>query len=67
MLIFLSILLVCIITLLGTMLFLSPGKLQSVLDDTGNTPANALSEKIHVNINGADMGMIIQKIGRAHV
>ncbi|MFX4263705.1 hypothetical protein ACOBQJ_16080 [Pelotomaculum propionicicum] len=58
MLITLSILLACILILVGVLLAWSPGKPKPFLNENGKVLAGSISEKIHVNINGVEQGMI---------
>jgi len=60
MLVILSILLACILILLGIMLLWSPGKPIPFVDENGNPLAGSISEKIHININGLEQGMFIK-------
>jgi pimeloyl-ACP methyl ester carboxylesterase len=60
MLIFVSGLLAGILILLGVLLALSPGKPKPFLNDKGGPLAGSISEKIWVNINGAEQGMFIK-------
>jgi pimeloyl-ACP methyl ester carboxylesterase len=53
-------LLISVLLLLGALLFLSPGTPKPYLDDRGQPLAGSISEKTHVNINGALQGMFIQ-------
>ncbi len=58
--IFFSILLAFIFILTIALLAVSPGKPEPFLDENGNLLSNSMSEKIFVNINGAQQGMFIQ-------
>src|SRR5690349_11763132 len=61
MLIIISILLAAILILTGVLLAWSyPGKPKPILDSNGNPLQGSLSEKIFVEINGMQQGMIIQ-------
>lgn len=60
MLIITSILLACILILLGVLLAWSPGKPAPIVGEDGKPLAGSLSEKIHVNINGVEQGMFIR-------
>jgi pimeloyl-ACP methyl ester carboxylesterase len=60
MLIVISILLTCMLILVGVLLILSPGKPRPFLDENGRPLEGSISEKIHVNINGVDQGMFIK-------
>jgi pimeloyl-ACP methyl ester carboxylesterase len=48
------------IILLGALLAFSPGRPKPFLDEHGNVRAGSVSEKIHVNVNGAQEGMFIK-------
>ena len=60
MLIVATVLLACIVILLGALLVMSPGKPRPIVDQNGNPVPGSLSEKIHVNINGVEQGMFIR-------
>jgi pimeloyl-ACP methyl ester carboxylesterase len=60
MLISISILLVGIFILMVTLLAMSPGKPEPVVDVTGKPLAGSISEKVFVNINGVEQGMFIK-------
>ncbi len=61
MVMMLSILLICILILIGTLLVWSyPGKPQPFLDKNGRPLPGSISEKIWVNINGLAQGMFIK-------
>ena len=66
MLVILSSLLVCILILVGVMLAFSPGKPVPFLDENGRPVAGSISEKIHININGAEQGMFIKSKNAAN-
>lgn len=55
-----SILLVCILVLFGVLLYWSPGKPVPFADESGGRLAGSIAEKIRVNINGVEQGMIIK-------
>lgn len=59
-LIILSILLACLLTLIGIFLGISTGNAEPFLDENGNLMAGSISEKIHVLINGVEQGMFIK-------
>lgn len=59
-LIILSILLVCILILVGVLLLISPGKPKPFLDNNGKVIVGSISEKIYVKINGVEQGMFIE-------
>ena len=54
------VLLVCVLILGSILLAYSPGKPEPFLDENGNPLAGSISEKIHININGAEQGMFIK-------
>jgi pimeloyl-ACP methyl ester carboxylesterase len=61
MLIIISMLLACILILVGVLQFWSyPGKPIPFLDENGSPLAGSISEKIHVNINYVEQGMFIK-------
>jgi len=60
MLVFLSIILFCLITSLTTLLIVSPGKLKSFVDQSGQPLIGSISEKIFINIGGVKQGMFIR-------
>lgn len=66
MIIVLSILLTCLLILVGVLLIMSPGKPEPFLDENGNLLAGSISEKIHVHINGLDQGMFIKSKDVTH-
>jgi pimeloyl-ACP methyl ester carboxylesterase len=54
------VLLVCVILLVGVLMACSPGKPEPFLDENGKSLPGSISEKIFVNINGVQQGMIIK-------
>ncbi len=60
MLIALSVVLACILVLIGVLLAFSHGKPKPFLDENGRPIEGSISEKIHVNINGLEQGMFIR-------
>ena len=54
------VLLVCVLILGSILLAYSPGKPEPFLDENGYPLAGSISEKIHININGAEQGMFIK-------
>jgi pimeloyl-ACP methyl ester carboxylesterase len=54
------VLLACVFILGGVLLAFSPGKPQPFLDENGKQLVSSISEKIFVNINGVQQGMIIK-------
>jgi pimeloyl-ACP methyl ester carboxylesterase len=54
-----GILLGVMVILFSVLLAVSPGKVNPFLDEQGRPLADSISEKIHVNINGAQQGMFI--------
>ncbi len=61
-----SILLACILILVGVLLAWSPGKPKPFLNENGKEMASSISEKIHVNINGVEQGMFIKSKNKAN-
>ena len=55
-----SIILMCLITLIITLLIISPGKLKPFVDQSGQIPEGSISEKTSVKIGGVDQGMFIR-------
>lgn len=64
--ILISILLACLLLLVGILLLWSPGKPNPIVDKKGNPLAGSLSEKIHVSINGVKQGMLIKSKDISH-
>jgi len=60
MIIFLSIVLICVLTFVGVLFVMSPGKPEPYLDENGNILQGTLAEKNYVNINGVKQGMFIR-------
>ena len=60
MLIIISILLACVLILVGVLQLWSPGKPKPFVDENGSPLAGSISEKIFVNINGVEQGMFIK-------
>ena len=61
MLTIISILLACILILVGVLqLWSYPGKPQPFVDENGNPLAGSISEKIFITINGVEQGMFIK-------
>ena len=60
MLIFLSVILLCLITLLTILLIISPGKLKPFVDQTGQPMIGSISEKTFIKIGGVKQGMFIR-------
>jgi pimeloyl-ACP methyl ester carboxylesterase len=61
MLTIISILLACMLILVGVLLLWSyPGKPQPFVDENGNPLEGSISEKVFVNINGVEQGMFIK-------
>lgn len=48
-----------LLSLLGVLLLLSPGKPDPIVDDDGRPLRGSISQKIHSNINGVEQGMFI--------
>ncbi len=61
-----SILLACILILVGFLQLQSPGKPAPYVDANGKTLPNSLSEKVRVDINGVDQGMFIKSKDVSH-
>jgi pimeloyl-ACP methyl ester carboxylesterase len=61
-----SILLACILILVGVLMMWSPGKLVPFVDENGKPLAGSISEKIFVTINGVRQGMFIKSKDAAH-
>lgn len=66
MLILLSVLLACILILVGVLFAWSPGKPSPFLNENGKVLAGSISEKIYVNINGVKQGMFIKSKNKAN-
>ena len=66
MLIIISILLACMLILVGVLQAWSPGKPEPFLDENGNPLAGSISEKVFVNINGVRQGMFIESKDATH-
>jgi len=50
----------------GVLLACSPGKTEPFLDENGRPLAGSISEKVFVNINGAEQGMFIKSKDATH-
>ncbi len=59
MVVVISILLALVLVLVGVLLALSPGRVSPVVGENGQRVPGSLSEKVFVNINGVQQGMII--------
>lgn len=67
MLIIISVLLACILILLGVLqLWSYPGKPKPFVDANGSPLPGSISEKVFVNINGVQQGMFIQSKDATH-
>jgi pimeloyl-ACP methyl ester carboxylesterase len=66
MLTIISILLACILILVGVLQLWSPGKPTPFVDENGNPLAGSISEKVFVNINGVEQGMFIKSKDATH-
>jgi len=66
MLILFTILLTCILVLVGVLWAKSPGKPEPFRDEKGNVLAGSISEKIFVQINGMEQGMFIKSKDATH-
>lgn len=60
MLIIISVLFICTLISVGILIALSSGKPKPFLDKNGKVLASSISEKVHVNINGIEQGMLIK-------
>ncbi|MDD3363645.1 MAG: alpha/beta hydrolase [Syntrophomonas sp.] len=65
-LITLSILLACILILVGVLQAWSPGKPKPFQGENGKVLASSISEKIHISINGVEQGMFIKSKNNAN-
>ncbi len=62
-----SVVLACLLSLMGVLLFWSyPGKPRPFVDKRGRPLEGSISEKIHVNINGLQQGMFIKSKDQTH-
>jgi pimeloyl-ACP methyl ester carboxylesterase len=59
-------LLALLLILIFILLIYSPGKMKQYVDETGKPIYASISEKIHVNINGMEQGMIIKSKDSTH-
>lgn len=50
----------CLVVLVLALVIQSPGRMDPLLDGNGDVLKGSISEKIHVGINGVQMGMIIK-------
>ncbi len=66
MLTMISILLACMLILVGVLQLLSPGKPTPFVDENGSLLAGSISEKVFVNINGVEQGMFIMSKDTTH-
>jgi len=66
MLTIISILLACMLILVGVLQLWSPGKPEPFLDENGRPLADSISEKVFVNINGVEQGMFIKSKDATH-
>ena len=66
MLTIISILLACMLIIVGVLQFLSPGKPAPFVDENGNLLAGSIAEKVFVNINGVEQGMFIMSKDTTH-
>jgi pimeloyl-ACP methyl ester carboxylesterase len=67
MLTIISILLACVLILVGVLqLWSYPGKPQPFVDENGSPLAGSISEKVFVNINGVEQGMFIKSKDATH-
>ena len=56
----LTIILVMIVLMAGTLFYFSPGKVRPILNEKGRPVPGSLSEKVFVEINGMNQGMFIK-------
>ena len=61
-----AILVTIIVGLGGLLMLWSPGRARPILDENGDVPANGLSEKIRVSINGTEQGMFLRSMDIDH-
>lgn len=54
------IILLCAVITVAALVIVSPGKIEPVCDENGNVIEGSIAEKVHTEINGTDMGMIIK-------
>ncbi len=66
MLTIISIILACILILVGVLQLWSHGKPTPFVDGNGNPLAGSISEKVFVNINGVEQGMFIKSKDATH-
>jgi pimeloyl-ACP methyl ester carboxylesterase len=66
MLTIISILLACLLILVGVLQLWSAGKPPPFVDETGKPLAGSISEKVFVNINGVEQGMFIMSKDATH-
>ena len=66
MLITISILVTCVLILVGVLLLLSPGKPIPFVDKNGSPLPGSISEKIRIKINGVEQGMFIKSKDATH-
>jgi pimeloyl-ACP methyl ester carboxylesterase len=66
MLIIVSILMACMLFLVGVLIVKSPGKPLPFMDGQGKPVPGSISEKIHININGVEQGMFIKSMDSTH-
>lgn len=66
MLILFSILLACLLIIVGVMTLWSPGRPTPFLDEDGRPLPGSISEKVFVNINGVQQGMFIMSKDATH-
>src|SRR3972149_6569643 len=66
MLTMISIILACILILVGVLQQWSPGKPTPFVDENGSPLAGSISEKVFVNINGVEQGMFIKSKDATH-
>ena len=54
------IILFCAAITVAALVIVSPGNIKPVCDENGNVIEGSIAEKVHTEINGTDMGMIIK-------
>jgi pimeloyl-ACP methyl ester carboxylesterase len=60
MVVVLSVIVLCLITLVTTLLIMSPGRLKPFADQSGQPLIGSISEKIFIKIGGVEQGMFIR-------
>ncbi|MBE0643934.1 MAG: alpha/beta hydrolase [Bacteroidetes bacterium] len=65
-LIIFSLMVICLVTLIGTLLLLSPGTPAPFTDENGNSLPASISEKTFIDVNGVKQGMFIKSRDSTH-